>query len=111
MLPCCRCWSVYPTCTGIARQFETGLIAVTHDEKTIPAFKRICHIRDGKTLEESGEGKELGGGVDQHFGVRFLSGGNGLQGGNCSFRPAACQVMDALQVEPELRRCAERLRK
>jgi ABC-type lipoprotein export system ATPase subunit len=28
-------------------QFETAIIVVTHDEKIIPTFKRIYHIRDG----------------------------------------------------------------
>ena len=32
---------------------------VTHDEKIIPTFKRIYHIRDGKTYEEAGEGRPL----------------------------------------------------
>jgi hypothetical protein len=30
---------------------------VTHDEKIIPTFKRIYHIRDGRTVEETGEGR------------------------------------------------------
>ena len=29
---------------------------VTHDEKIIPTFKRLYHIRDGQTVEEAGEG-------------------------------------------------------
>ena len=29
----------------------------THDEKIIPTFKRIYHIRDGVTHEEVGEGR------------------------------------------------------
>ena len=36
----------------MARQFETAIIVVTHDEKIIPTFKRIYHIRDGVTHEE-----------------------------------------------------------
>jgi putative ABC transport system ATP-binding protein len=39
----------------MARQYETAIIVVTHDEKIIPTFKRIYHIRDGKTHEEAGE--------------------------------------------------------
>jgi len=31
----------------MARTFETAIIVVTHDEKIIPTFKRIYHIRDG----------------------------------------------------------------
>lgn len=41
----------------MARQFETAIIVVTHDEKIIPTFKRIYHIRDGVTYEEAGEGR------------------------------------------------------
>jgi putative ABC transport system ATP-binding protein len=43
----------------MARQYETAVIVVTHDEKIIPTFKRIYHIRDGKTQEMAGEGKAL----------------------------------------------------
>ena len=43
----------------MARQFETAIIVVTHDEKIIPTFKRIYHIRDGVTHEEAGEGKDF----------------------------------------------------
>ncbi|MBY4594328.1 ABC transporter ATP-binding protein [Ottowia caeni] len=41
----------------MAKQFETAIIVVTHDEKIIPTFKRIYHIRDGVTHEEAGEGR------------------------------------------------------
>ena len=41
----------------MARQYETAIIVVTHDEKIIPTFRRIYHIRDGKTHEEAGEGR------------------------------------------------------
>lgn len=41
----------------MARQYETAIIVVTHDEKIIPTFKRIYHIRDGRTHEEAGEGR------------------------------------------------------
>jgi putative ABC transport system ATP-binding protein len=44
----------------MARQYETAIIVVTHDEKIIPTFKRIYHIRDGVTYEEAGEGREIG---------------------------------------------------
>ncbi len=43
----------------LAHEFQTAIIVVTHDEKIIPTFKRIYHIRDGKTYEEAGEGREL----------------------------------------------------
>ena len=41
-------------------QRATAVIVVTHDEKIIPTFKRIYHIRDGVTHEEAGEGRGLG---------------------------------------------------
>jgi putative ABC transport system ATP-binding protein len=45
----------------MASQFHTAIIVVTHDEKTIPAFKRIYHIRDGRTYEGAGEGRPIEG--------------------------------------------------
>lgn len=41
----------------IAKRFEIAVIVVTHDERIIPTFKRIYHIRDGVTHEEAGEGR------------------------------------------------------
>ena len=43
----------------MARQYQTAIIVVTHDEKIIPTFLRIYHIRDGVTHEEAGEGRSL----------------------------------------------------
>lgn len=43
----------------MARQYQTAVIVVTHDEKIIPTFKRIYQIRDGATHEEAGEGRSL----------------------------------------------------
>jgi putative ABC transport system ATP-binding protein len=43
----------------MASKFETAIIVVTHDEKIIPTFKRIYHIRDGVTYEEAGQGQEF----------------------------------------------------
>ncbi|MDD2809967.1 ABC transporter ATP-binding protein [Rhodoferax sp.] len=43
----------------MAVQFQAAIIVVTHDEKIIPSFKRIYHIRDGQTVEEAGEGRAL----------------------------------------------------
>ena len=40
----------------MAQQAQTAIIVVTHDEKIIPTFKRIYHIRDGQTHEEAGQG-------------------------------------------------------
>ena len=43
----------------MAQQAQTAIIVVTHDEKIIPTFRRIYHIRDGQTVEEAGEGRSL----------------------------------------------------
>jgi putative ABC transport system ATP-binding protein len=43
----------------MARQYETAIIVMTHDEKIIPTFKRIYQIRDGRTQEIAGEGKRV----------------------------------------------------
>ncbi|MDO9197050.1 ABC transporter ATP-binding protein [Rhodoferax sp.] len=43
----------------MAQQYRTAIIVVTHDEKIIPTFKRIYHIRDGRTYEEAGQGLSL----------------------------------------------------
>ncbi len=43
----------------MAQQAQTAIIVVTHDEKIIPTFKRIYHIRDGQTVEEVGEGRPV----------------------------------------------------
>ncbi len=45
----------------MAQQSQTAIIVVTHDEKIIPSFKRIYHIREGRTVEEAGEGRSLEG--------------------------------------------------
>jgi len=37
---------------AMARQFDTAIIVVTHDEKIIPTFRRLYNIRDGVTVEE-----------------------------------------------------------
>jgi len=52
-----RALSVIRILNQMAEQYQTAIIVVTHDEKIIPTFKRIYHIRDGKTHEEAGEGK------------------------------------------------------
>ncbi|MHB8770527.1 MAG: ABC transporter ATP-binding protein [Syntrophales bacterium] len=52
-----RALAVIRILNQMARQYETAVIVVTHDEKIIPTFKRIYHIRDGKTQEEAGEGR------------------------------------------------------
>ena len=54
-----RALAVIQMLNDMARRFETAIIVVTHDEKIIPTFKRIYHIRDGVTYEEAGEGREF----------------------------------------------------
>lgn len=51
-----RAMSVIHILNDMAKRFNTAVIVVTHDEKIIPTFKRIYHIRDGVTHEEVGEG-------------------------------------------------------
>ncbi|OZA22531.1 MAG: ABC transporter, partial [Hydrogenophilales bacterium 17-61-9] len=43
----------------LAQASRIAIIVITHDEKIIPTFKRIYHIRDGKTYEEASEGRVL----------------------------------------------------
>ena len=52
-----RAMAVIRILNDMARRYETAIIVVTHDEKIIPTFKRIYHIRDGVTHEEAGEGR------------------------------------------------------
>ena len=52
-----RAMTVIRILNDMARAYETAIIVVTHDEKIIPTFKRIYHIRDGITHEEAGEGR------------------------------------------------------
>ncbi len=54
-----RALAVIRILNQMARQYETAIIVVTHDEKIIPTFKRIYHIRDGKTEEELGDGRSF----------------------------------------------------
>ncbi|WP_374683243.1 ABC transporter ATP-binding protein [Accumulibacter sp.] len=52
-----RALAVVRILNEMARRFATAIIVVTHDEKIIPTFRRIYHIRDGRTYEEAGEGR------------------------------------------------------
>ena len=52
-----RALAVIRILNNMAKKFETAIIVVTHDEKIIPTFKRIYHIRDGVTYEEEGQGR------------------------------------------------------
>ncbi len=52
-----RALTVIRILNDMAVKFGTAIIVVTHDEKIIPTFRRIYHIRDGVTHEEAGEGR------------------------------------------------------
>ena len=54
-----RAMAVIRILNDMAQQLQTAVIVVTHDEKIIPTFKRIYHIRDGQTVEEAGEGRAV----------------------------------------------------
>ena len=54
-----RAMAVIRILNEMAKRYQTAIIVVTHDEKIIPTFKRIYHIRDGITHEEAGEGREI----------------------------------------------------
>lgn len=47
-----RALAVIDLLNTMARQFDTAIIVVTHDEKIIPTFRRLYNIRDGITVEE-----------------------------------------------------------
>ncbi|MDY0227465.1 MAG: ABC transporter ATP-binding protein [Desulfomicrobium apsheronum] len=55
-----RAMAVIRILNQMAGQFETAIIVVTHDEKIIPTFKRLYQIRDGRTEEQTGEGRSVG---------------------------------------------------
>ncbi|HRZ24836.1 MAG TPA: ATP-binding cassette domain-containing protein, partial [Candidatus Contendobacter sp.] len=55
-----RALAVVRILNRMAQQYQTAIIVVTHDEKIIPTFKRLYHIRDGRTYEEAGEGRQFG---------------------------------------------------
>ncbi len=54
-----RALAVVRILNQMAADQQTAIIVVTHDEKIIPTFKRIYHIRDGRTHEEAGLGRVL----------------------------------------------------
>ncbi|MEQ1773204.1 MAG: ABC transporter ATP-binding protein [Burkholderiales bacterium] len=54
-----RALTVMRILNQLAREYQTAIIVVTHDEKIIPTFKRIYLIRDGRTEEQRGEGRNL----------------------------------------------------
>ncbi|KTE74869.1 ABC transporter ATP-binding protein [Sphingopyxis sp. A083] len=58
-----RALAVVDLLSTMARQFETAIIVVTHDEKIIPTFPRLYNIRDGITVEEAPAGRP---GADQN---------------------------------------------
>ena len=54
-----RALAVIRILNEMARRYETAVVVVTHDEKIIPTFRRLYHIRDGRTEEVAGEGRPL----------------------------------------------------
>lgn len=54
-----RAMAVMRILNRMAREYETAIIVVTHDDKIIPTFKRIYRICDGRTEEGAGEGRPL----------------------------------------------------
>jgi len=54
-----RALAVIRILNKLAVQYQAAVIVVTHDEKIIPTFRRIYHIRDGRTHEEAGEARPL----------------------------------------------------
>ena len=54
-----RALAVVRILNQMAKLYHTAIIVVTHDEKIIPTFRRIYHIRDGRTEEEAGLGLSL----------------------------------------------------
>ncbi len=54
-----RAMAVIRILNDMAQRYQTAIIVVTHDEKIIPTFKRLYHIRDGVTHEETGEGRAV----------------------------------------------------
>jgi putative ABC transport system ATP-binding protein len=54
-----RALAVIRILNQMARQYQTAVIVVTHDEKIIPTFERIYHIRDGRTEETMEDGKAI----------------------------------------------------
>jgi putative ABC transport system ATP-binding protein len=54
-----RALAVVRLLNQMATQYQTAIIVVTHDEKIIPTFRRLYHIRDGRTHEEAGAGRGI----------------------------------------------------
>jgi putative ABC transport system ATP-binding protein len=54
-----RALTVIKLLNDMAQSHQTAIIVVTHDEKIIPTFRRLYHIRDGRTEEETGEGRRI----------------------------------------------------
>lgn len=54
-----RALAVVRILNAMAQQYQTAIIVVTHDEKIIPTFQRVYHIRDGQTHEEAGQGRSV----------------------------------------------------
>ncbi|MBP2636407.1 MAG: macB1 [Firmicutes bacterium] len=55
-----RSLSVINLLNELAKQYDTAIIVVTHDEVIIPIFKRIYRIRNGLVFEEKREIRDKG---------------------------------------------------
>lgn len=55
-----RSLAVVKLLNQLARQYQTAIIVVTHDDTIIPTFKRLYHIRAGVAREEEGMGRDIG---------------------------------------------------
>ena len=51
--------AVMPILNQMAKQYQTAIIVVTHDEKIIPTFKRLYNIRDGGPTRKPAQGASL----------------------------------------------------
>jgi len=60
-----RALTVVTILNRLAQAYRTAVIVVTHDEKIIPTFRRIYQIRDGRTVEEHGEEREVSAVLDR----------------------------------------------
>jgi len=54
-----RALTVMRILNQMARQYQTAIIVVTHDEKIIPTFKRIYHIAMAAPMKKRGTAEML----------------------------------------------------
>ena len=100
LLDSTRALAVVRILNQMAKQAQTAIIVVTHDEKIIPTFKRLYHIRDGQTVEEAGEGRP----VSEFFSPNEHRGS--YQTDSCPRNPLAAQRPFRLENQPALSCCS-----